>query len=80
MYKQQKQSNNSDLMRYAGMGGQIFVSLGIAVFAGYKVDKWIHVSFPLLVWLLPLVVLCLMMYKLIRETSKRKNSNDQTKI
>jgi len=67
-------------MRYAGMGGQIFVSLGLAVFAGYKVDKWIHISFPLMVWLLPLVVLCLMMYKLIRETSKRKKSNDQSKI
>jgi hypothetical protein len=79
MYKQQKQSNNSDLVRYAGLGGQIFVSLGLAVFAGYKADKWIHMPFPLLVWLLPLVVLCLMIYKLIRETSKRKNSNDQTK-
>lgn len=80
MYKQQKQSNNSDLMRYAGMGGQIFVSLGLAVLAGYKLDKWIHVPFPILVWALPLVVLCLMMYKLIKETSKRKKSNDQPKI
>jgi hypothetical protein len=67
-------------MRYAGMGGQIFVSLGIAVFAGYKADRWISTSLPLFVWLLPFVVLCLMIYKLIRETSKRKNSDDPTKI
>ena len=67
-------------MRYAGLGGQIFVSLGIAVFAGYKADRWISTTIPLFVWLLPFVVLCLMIYKLIRETSKRKNGDDPTKI
>lgn len=67
-------------MRYAGMGGQIFVSLGLAVFAGYKADRWMHVSIPVLVWLLPFVVLCLMIYRLIRETSHRKKNDDQTKI
>jgi hypothetical protein len=72
MYPQQKQ-NNSDLMRYAGMGAQIFVSLGIAVFAGYKGDKWLRFSFPFFIWMLPLIVLCVMIYKLIRETSKKKN-------
>jgi hypothetical protein len=65
-------------MRYAGMGAQIFVSLGLAVFAGYKADHWLKFSLPLLVWLLPFLVLCMMIYKLIKETSKRKG-NDQTK-
>ena len=67
-------------MRYAGLGAQIFVSLGIAVFAGYKGDKWLHLSFPLLVWLLPFVVLCAMIYQLIRETSKRNKGDDQIKV
>ncbi len=75
MYSKQKPNNNSDLMRYAGLGAQIFVSLGIAVFAGYKGDKWLHFSFPFLVWMLPLIVLCVMIYKLIKDTSKKK---DQT--
>jgi len=81
MYNQQqrKQSSNSDLARYAGLGAQIFVSLGIAVFIGYKADKWLAVSFPLLVWLLPLLVLCMMIYKLIKETSKRK-ADDEKKV
>jgi len=61
------------------MGAQIFVSLGLAVFAGYKADHWLKLSLPLLVWLLPFLVLCMMIYKLIKETSKRKG-NDQTKI
>lgn len=73
MSRQQKQSNNSDLLRYAGLGTQIFVSLGIAVFAGYKADQWLDISFPLLVWLLPFLVLALMIYKLVKETSKRKD-------
>jgi hypothetical protein len=80
MYKPQKpSSNNSDLMRYVGMGAQIFVSLGIAVFAGYKADKWIGLSLPLLVWLLPVIVLVMLIYKLMKETSKRKD-DDQKKI
>lgn len=62
-------------MRYAGLGAQIFVSLGLAVFAGYKADKWLRMPLPLLVWLLPLVVLCMMIYRLIRETSKRNKGN-----
>ncbi len=72
MYRQQRH-NNRDLMRYAGLGAQIFVSLGIAVFAGYKGDKWLHFSFPFLVWMLPLIVLCVMIYKLIRDTSNKKD-------
>ena len=62
-------------MRYAGLGAQIFVSLGLAVFIGYKADKWITIRFPLLVWALPLIVLCALIYNLIRETSKRKNDS-----
>jgi len=65
----------NDLLRYAGLGGQIFVSLGLAVFAGYKVDKWIGSPIPLLVWILPLAVLSVMIYKLIKDTSKRKKSD-----
>lgn len=70
--QQPKRNNNSDLMRYAGLGAQIFVSLGLAVFAGFRLDKWIGFSFPLLVWLLPFVVLGVMIYKLVKETSKKK--------
>ena len=69
----QKQNNaGNDVMRYAGMGAQILVSLGLAVFAGLQVDKWLKISFPLLVWLLPLLVVSVMIYKLIKETSNKK--------
>lgn len=77
---QQKQKPNKplpELMRYAGLAMQLFVSLGIAVFAGFKADKWLNFSFPLLVWLLPFVVLSLLIYKLIKETSKQKKDDAQ---
>ena len=69
----QKQNNaGRDLMRYAGLGAQILVALGLAVFAGYHADGWLNLSFPLLVWLLPLAVVSGMIYKLIKETSNKK--------
>ena len=71
--QQQKSTPTSDLMRYAGLSSQILVSLGIAVFAGYKIDRWLKIPLPLLVWLLPLVVLIGIIYKLIKETSGKKN-------
>ena len=73
----QKQNNSGqDVMRYAGLGAQILVSLGLAVFAGYHADKWLKLPFPLLVWVLPLLVVSMMIYKLIKETS---NKNDPKK-
>lgn len=76
----QKPTATNDLLKYAGLGSQILVSLGIAVFAGYKLDQWMKLSFPLLVWLLPLIVLCGIMYRMIKETSTKDKQNDQKKI
>jgi hypothetical protein len=74
-YRQQKHSkNNNTVLRYAGLGAQIFAALGIAVFIGYKVDQWINISIPLLVWLLPLLVLAGMIFQLVKDTGKRNSS------
>ena len=64
--------NNSDLWRYAGLTTQIFAGLGIAVFAGIKLDEWSRISFPVFVWVIPLVLLVAMIYKLIKDTGKKK--------
>ena len=61
------------LLRYAGMGAQILVSLGLAVFIGLKLDAWIRTPFPVLVWLLPLLVIIGMIIKTIKDTSKQKH-------
>ena len=66
-----KQSNNRILLRYAGLGTQILVSLGLAVFIGLKLDAWIRTPFPVLVWLLPLLIIIGMIIKIIKDTSKK---------
>ena len=75
--KQPSNKNYSDLLRYASMGTQIFVSLGLAVFVGLKVDKWLKISAPLLVLVLPVIVLVGIIYKIVKETSKK--DSDATK-
>ena len=67
--KTSSNNSNQDLIRYAGLGTQILVALGLAVCAGLKGDKWLHTS-PLLVCILPLLILFVIFYKLIKETAK----------
>ena len=67
-------TSSNDLLRYAGLGGQILVAIGLAVFVGLKADGWLHTPIPLLVWLLPLVVVSMMIYKLIKDTSKKNGT------
>ena len=71
--KQPSNKNYSDLLRYASMGTQIFVALGLAVFVGLKADKWLKISAPLLVLILPVIVLVGIIYKIVKETSKQND-------
>ena len=50
---------------------QMLVGLGLAVFAGLKLDGWLHFKTPLLVWILPLLVIVAMIYQVIKDTSKK---------
>jgi F0F1-type ATP synthase assembly protein I len=64
-------NNNRDVLRYASIGTQLLVAIGLSVFIGLKADKWLHTS-PLLACVLPLLTLTGIFYKLIRETKTRK--------
>ena len=66
-----KNDNNKTIMQYAGMGVQFLVGIALAVFIGIKADGWFHLSFPLLVWLLPLIMIFGVTYKIVKETSKK---------
>lgn len=59
-------------MRYAGLAMQFLVSIGIGVFIGLEADKWLRISFPLFVWLLPLLIICGIMYNILKETSNKE--------
>ncbi|MEJ7913919.1 MAG: AtpZ/AtpI family protein [Chitinophagaceae bacterium] len=70
-YNPKSSNKNGDLLRYAGLGTQLFAALGLSVFVGLKADAWLGTRFPLLVWLLPFVVIVAVIYKLIKQTSKK---------
>lgn len=60
-------------MKYASLGTQLLVSIGLAVFLGLKADAWLKFSIPLLSWLLPLLVITASLYKIFKETSRKKD-------
>jgi F0F1-type ATP synthase assembly protein I len=62
--------SNRDIIRYASLGTQMLVFIGLAVFVGLKADKWLH-TLPLLACTLPLLTLIGIFYKLMRETAKQ---------
>lgn len=77
----QKPNKSNDILRYAGMGTQIFVSLGIAVFIGRYADtKWVKSSIPIVTLLLPLMVLFVLIYSLIKQTSKKKKDEAEKQV
>ena len=63
---------STQLWQYAGIGGQLLVSLGIGVFLGLKADEWMKFKIPLLVWILPLLILIAITARLIKATSRKK--------
>jgi F0F1-type ATP synthase assembly protein I len=67
-----RKESNRQLMRYAGMAAQFMVSIGLGIFLGLKLDKWLNISFPLLVWVLPLLLIIGIIVKIIIETSEKK--------
>ena len=63
------------MLRYAGLGTQMLVSIGIAVFIGLKADKWLH-TLPLFSCVLPLLVLAVIFYKLMRQTENKSEHEE----
>ncbi len=64
-------SNPNALMQYAGYAAQLAVALVLAVYAGMWLDKQTGIHFPILIWLLPLVILIAMLIKVVRDTTKK---------
>jgi F0F1-type ATP synthase assembly protein I len=66
-----RKESNKQLMQYAGLAMQFLVSIALGVFIGMKCDEWLNISFPLLVWLLPLLMIIGIIVKIIKDTSKK---------
>ncbi len=59
------------VMKYFSFAWQLIAGLGLGVYLGIVMDKWLHTAIPLLVWILPLLVLTGMMIKVIKDTTKK---------
>ena len=74
MTEEKKNYSNRDLLiKYSSLGAQLLAGLIVAVFAGKWLDKKIALSFPLFIWLFPLLVILGMIFNAVRDTSKKKN-------
>jgi hypothetical protein len=51
----------------------VVASVGISVFLGVRADKWLKLSFPILSWALPLLVIVVLLINLVKAGSKKKN-------
>lgn len=66
----EKDQNTNNTMRYASLATQWMVTLSLAVWAGYKLDKKINWRLPLFLILFPLISLALLLWRLINELNK----------
>jgi hypothetical protein len=64
--------NNNLLWKYAGLATQFLVGIGLAVFAGMKIDKWLKINTPLAVWVLPLLLITAVIIKIVKDTAQKK--------
>jgi hypothetical protein len=62
-----------ELLKWAGLSTEVMASVGLSVYLGVKADKWLKLSFPILSWLLPLLVIAGLLINLVRAGSKKKN-------
>jgi hypothetical protein len=62
-----------DLIRYAGLSTQVVVSIGVSVFLGMKADRGLKLSFPILSWALPLLVIVVLLVNLVKSGTGKKN-------
>jgi hypothetical protein len=50
---------------------QFLAAIALAVWAGLFADRKLNTGFPLAVWLLPLLVIGITIYKIIQDTGRR---------
>jgi F0F1-type ATP synthase assembly protein I len=69
--KPQKKPDNL-LFRYIGLAFQMMAILGLAVFAGYKLDQRMGNSFPIFLLIFSFVALGVVLWQIIKDTSRHE--------
>lgn len=66
-----KKADNSLLWKYAGFATQLTIALAVSVYAGIKLDSFFSFKNPVLVWVLPLIIIVVLIYKVIKDTAPK---------
>jgi hypothetical protein len=69
--KSQPEDRNA-YMRYASMGTQMLVIIGLGVFGGYKIDKWLEMKIPVFTLILSLLSVAAAIYLSVKDFIKKK--------
>ena len=56
----------NDYGRYTGMAFQMLIVIGVFTFAGYKLDHWLHLKYPVFTIVLILLSVITSLYAIIR--------------
>ncbi|MBW7914141.1 MAG: ATPase F0F1 [Taibaiella sp.] len=65
-------NGKNNMMRYAGLAGQLMGTLAAATWLGWFVDKKTGWNFPLFIIILPFTAVVYSLWKLIKELDKPK--------
>jgi F0F1-type ATP synthase assembly protein I len=63
---------NNDFMKYAGMAAQFMATLAVAFFIGIKLDHFWELKFPILTIILPLIMLFVLLWKIVKDSNPTK--------
>jgi hypothetical protein len=63
---------NNLLWKYAGLAAQFMAGIGLALYAGLKLDEWLKIKMPLAVWVLPLLLILGVIFKIVIDTASKK--------
>ena len=69
---EKKKTDNSLLLKYAGFATQLTVALAVSVYAGLRLDSLFKFRNPVIVWVLPLLIIVVLIYKVIKDTAPKK--------
>jgi putative effector of murein hydrolase LrgA (UPF0299 family) len=65
-------NKNNLLWKYAGLSSQFLIGIGLFLYAGIKIDKWLSLKTPIATWALPLLFIFSIIFKIIKDTNKKK--------
>ena len=70
--KKKQPDESNAYMRYATMGTQMLVIIGLGVFGGYKLDKWLEFKIPVFTLVLSLLSVSAAIYLSVKDLYRKK--------